>query len=45
MFENSRSHVIAQGATEYEIWADFGPVGNTEKRYWAVNEKLFKAVC
>ena len=19
--------------TEYEIWADFGPVGNTEKKY------------
>ena len=27
--------VICYG-TEYEIWADFGPVGNTEKKYWVV---------
>ena len=26
---------------EYEIWADFGPVGNTEKKCWADYEQLF----
>jgi hypothetical protein len=31
--------------TEYEIWADFGLVGNTEKkRFWADYEKLLRAV-
>ena len=29
--------------TEYEIWADFGPVGNIEKKMWADDEQLFSA--
>ena len=29
--------------TEYEIWADFGPVGNTEKNVWADYEQLLRA--
>ena len=28
--------------TEYEIWADFGPVGNTEKKNWAVKYATFE---
>ena len=28
--------------TEYEIWADFGPVGNTEKKIWADYEQLLR---
>ena len=28
--------------TEYEIWADFRPVGNTEKKHWAVNYATFR---
>ena len=28
--------------TEYEIWADFGPVGNTEKKNWADYEQLLR---
>ena len=28
--------------TEYEIWADFGPVGNTEKKNW--DEQLLRAI-
>ena len=30
--------------TEYEIWADFGPVGNTEKKMGADYEQLLRAV-
>ena len=31
--------------TEYEIWADFEPVGNTEKKRWGADyEQLLKAV-
>ena len=30
--------------TEYEIWADFRPVGNTEKKMGADYEQLLKAV-
>ena len=31
--------------TEYDIWADFGPVGNTEKnQFWADYEQLLRAV-
>ena len=30
--------------TEYEIWADFGPVGNTEKKWGANYEQLLRAV-
>ena len=30
--------------TEYEIWADFGPVGNTEKKNWADYEQLLRPV-
>ena len=30
--------------TEIEIWAGFGPVGNTEKKNWANNEQLLRAV-
>ena len=30
--------------TEYEIWADFGPVGNTEKKNWAVKYSTFEGV-
>jgi hypothetical protein len=33
--ENSTTHIAIAGShfygTEYEIWDDFGPVGNTEK--------------
>ena len=29
--------------TEYEIWADFGPVGNTEKKCWADYEQLLSS--
>ena len=29
--------------TEYDIWADFGPVGNAEKKCWADYEQLFRA--
>jgi hypothetical protein len=29
--------------TEIEIWAGFGPVGNTEKKIWADYEQLLKA--
>ena len=45
-----QSHYIenAQGAifykTEYEILADFGPAGNTEKNFWADYEQLLRAV-
>ena len=28
--------------TGIEIWAGFGPIGNTEKRVWADYEQLFK---
>ena len=28
--------------TEYEIWADFGPVGYTEKKFWADYEQLLR---
>ena len=28
--------------TEYEIWADFGPVGNTEKKIAAVKYATFE---
>ena len=28
--------------TGIEIWAGFGPVGNTEKKTWADYEQLFK---
>ena len=28
----------------YEIWADFGPVGNTEKKIGANYEQLLRAV-
>ena len=27
-----------------EIWAGFGPVGNTEKNFWADYEQLLRAV-
>ena len=31
--------------TEYEIWADFGPVGNTEKKRWVADcEQLLREV-
>ena len=30
--------------TEYEIWADFGPVGNTEKKNWADYKQLLRVV-
>ena len=30
--------------TEIEIWTDFGPVGNTEKKIGADYEQLLKAV-
>ena len=30
--------------TEYEIWADFGLVGNTEKKVWADYEQLLRSV-
>ena len=30
--------------TKYEIWADFGLVGNTEKDNWADYEKLLRSV-
>ena len=30
--------------TEIEIWAGFGPVGNTEKKIWADYEQLLRAV-
>ena len=30
--------------TEYEIWADFGPVGSTEKKLGAEYEQLLMAV-
>ena len=30
--------------TENEIWAGFGPVGNTEKRNWANYEPFLRAV-
>ena len=41
----TQSHYIevAQGA-EYEIWADFWLVGNTEKKIWADYEQLLRAV-
>ena len=29
---------------EYEIWAYFGPVGNTEKKFWADYEQLLRAL-
>ena len=29
--------------TENEIWAGFGPVGNTEKTIWAKYEQLLRA--
>ena len=29
---------------EYEIWADFGPVGKTEKENWANYEQLLRTV-
>ena len=29
--------------TEYEIQADFGPVGNTEKKNWADYEQLLRS--
>ena len=29
---------------KYEIWADFGSVGNTENKIWADYEQLLKAV-
>ena len=29
--------------TEIEIWADFGPVGNTGKQIWADYEQLSRA--
>ena len=28
--------------TKYEIWADFGPVGYTEKTIWADYEQLLR---
>ena len=28
--------------TEIEIWAGFGPVGNTEKKIWADYEQLLR---
>ena len=30
--------------TKYEIWADFGPIGNTEKKIWAVKYATFDGV-
>ena len=30
--------------TEYEIWADFGPVGNIKKKNWAVKYATFEGV-
>ena len=30
--------------TEYDIWADFRPVGNTEKKNWAVKYATFEGV-
>ena len=29
---------------KYEIWADFGSVGNTEKKVWADYEQCLRAV-
>ena len=29
--------------TEIEIWADFGPVGNTGKQIWADYEQILRA--
>ena len=34
----------SRGGTEIEIWAGFGPVGNTEKKNWADYEQLLRAV-
>ena len=37
-------NVLANYGTEYELWADFGPVGNTEKKMgqlWAIFEAGF----
>ena len=28
--------------TEYEIWTDFGPIGNTEKKIWTDYEQLLR---
>ena len=40
----SKSYRICAGShfygTEYEAWADFGPVGNTEKKNWSDYEQL-----
>ena len=46
LFSSVQSHYIkvAQVAflkKRYEIWADFGPVGNTEKKIGADYEQLF----
>ena len=30
--------------TEYEIWTDFGPVGNTEKKIGADYEQLLRPI-
>ena len=26
----------------YEVWADLGPVGNTEKKIWAIKYSIFE---
>ena len=31
-----------QYGTEIEIWPGFGPVGNTEKKFWTDHEKLLR---
>ena len=44
--QSMQSHYIEAifNGTEYEIWADFGPVGNTEKKNCADYEQLLRPV-
>ena len=30
--------------TKYDIWADFGPIGNEEKTIWAYYEQLLRVL-
>ena len=39
------SHAVSNFyGTEIEIWAEFGPVGITEKKIWDDYEQLLRAV-
>ena len=39
------SHAMSNfHGTEIEIWAGFGPVGNTEKKIWADYDQFLRAV-